>query len=98
MSQKIIISILLIFFLAACKTASKKETGLPEVHFNLTDMSLGAPTELFYFEGEYHLFYQCSPDSANLNSISWGHAKSNDLVHWQRLPLAIHPANNEKIG
>lgn len=98
MSQKIIISIFLIFVLAACKTASKKETGLPEVHFSLADMSLGAPTELFYFEGEYHLFYQCSPDSANLNSISWGHAKSSDLVHWQKLPLAIHPENNEKIG
>jgi fructan beta-fructosidase len=98
MSQKIITSILLIFVLAACKTASKKETGLPEIHFSLTDMKLGAPTELFYFEDEYHLFYQCSPDSVNLNSISWGHAKSTDLVHWQLLPLAIQPENNEIPG
>jgi fructan beta-fructosidase len=98
MSQKIIISILLIFVLAACKTASKKETGLPEIHFSLTDMKLGAPTELFYFEDEYHLFYQCSPDSVNLNSISWGHAKSTDLVHWQLLPLAINPVSDEIIG
>ncbi|MDP3914702.1 MAG: glycoside hydrolase family 32 protein [Bacteroidota bacterium] len=98
MSQKSIIPILLIFVLAACKTASKKETSLPEVHFSLTDMNLGAPTELFYFEDEYHLFYQCSPDSVNLNSISWGHAKSTDLVHWQLLPLAIQPENNEIPG
>lgn len=98
MSQKIIISIFLIFILAACKTASKKETGLPEVHFNLTDMKLGDPVELFYFEDEYHLFYQCSPDSGYLNSISWGHAKSNDLVHWQKLELAINPESDEKIG
>ena len=89
---------LLILVLAACKTASIKETGLPEVHFSLTDMNLGAPTELFYFEDEFHLFYQCSPDSANLNSVSWGHAISNDLVHWKKLPLAINPENDEKIG
>ncbi|MDP2339208.1 MAG: glycoside hydrolase family 32 protein [Bacteroidota bacterium] len=98
MSQKIIFSILLIAVLASCKTASKKETDQPEVHFSLTDMHLGAPTELFYFEGEYHLFYQCSPDSGNLNSISWGHAKTTDLLHWQKMPLAINPENNERIG
>lgn len=98
MSQKIIISIFLIFVLAACKTASKKETSQPGVHFSLTEMNLGAPTELFYFEGEYHLFYQCSPDSGNLNLISWGHAKTTDLVHWEKLPLAIQPENNEIPG
>ncbi len=98
MSQKIIASILLIFVLAACKTALKKETAQPEVHFSLTDMNLGAPTGLFYFEDEYHLFYQCSPDSGNLNSGSWGHSKTADLVHWQKLPLAIRPENDEIPG
>ena len=98
MSQKNIISIFLIFVLAACNTASKKETAQTAVHFSLSDMKLGDPVELFYFEDEYHLFYQCSPDSGNLNLISWGHAKTTDLVHWQKLPLAIHPENDEIPG
>ena len=98
MSQKIIISIFLIFVFAACKTASKRETAQTAVHFSLSDMKLGDPVELFYFEDEYHLLYQCSPDSGNLSSVSWGHAKSNDLVHWQKLPLAIHPENDEIPG
>lgn len=98
MYQRIILSVLLIAVFAACKTGKKKDTNQPEIHFTLTDMNLGAPTELFYFEGEYHLFFQCSPDSVHLNPVHWGHAKTTDMVHWQMQPLAINPESDEKIG
>ncbi len=40
---------------------------------------------------EYHLFDQCNPHSMGFESMSWTHAKSRDLAHWQRLPVALEP-------
>ena len=64
------------------------------------------PNGLLYHDGEYHLYYQSFPDDIERviysgpagdragARISWGHAVSRDLVHWQHLPLAIA----EEIG
>ncbi|XP_045459426.1 sucrose-6-phosphate hydrolase-like [Melitaea cinxia] len=50
------------------------------------------PNGFCKFENEYHLFYQHNPDSSTApGDISWGHAKSNDLFHWEHLPIAMHP-------
>ena len=31
----------------------------------------------------FHLFYQWAPESYTWVNISWGHATSTDLIHWQ---------------
>lgn len=49
------------------------------------------PNGFIYFGGEYHLFYQYNPYSALWDTMHWGHAKSSDLVTWERLPVALAP-------
>jgi len=42
----------------------------------------------FYWNGEYHVFYQAPPPSG-VDYVSWGHSVSTDLVNWEILPYAI---------
>ena len=64
----------------------------PQFHFSTDKGWLNDPNGLVYFDGEFHLFYQTDANSLPQTSImSWGHAVSPDLVHWQQLPIALSP-------
>ncbi len=49
------------------------------------------PCGPMYWQGKYHMFYQYSPHSAVSGIKTWAHAVSPDMVHWQRLPVALAP-------
>ena len=42
--------------------------------------------------GRHHVFYQYNPVEADWANICWGHAVSDDLVHWEHLDVALDPA------
>ena len=63
----------------------------PQFHFTSRKNPLNDPNGLVYYDGEYHLFFQHKPTTKKIPSKSWGHAVSQDMVHWEQLPHAIMP-------
>ena len=69
----------------------------PQFHFSPREHWTNDPNGLVYFDGEYHLFYQYNPFGDVWGHMSWGHAVTRDLVHWQELPVALPEENGVMI-
>jgi beta-fructofuranosidase len=63
----------------------------PRYHFLPASGWLNDPNGLIYWKGHYHLFYQYVPNPPPWETKHWGHAISQDLVHWTDLPIALAP-------
>ena len=63
----------------------------PAFHFTPEANWMNDPNGLVRVAGEYHLFYQYYPSATVWGPMHWGHAKSTDLVRWERLPIALYP-------
>ncbi|MBQ7012276.1 MAG: glycoside hydrolase family 32 protein [Clostridia bacterium] len=67
------------------------EKWRPYYHFTTKMGWINDPNGLVYHNGTYHIYYQHNPNS-NLNgNIHWGHATSNDLVHFEEHKPALYP-------
>ncbi|MCI4667991.1 MAG: glycoside hydrolase family 32 protein [Bacteroidia bacterium] len=75
----------------------KREIYRPIFHFTPMRNWMNDPNGLIYLNGFYHLFYQYNPDGDQWGNISWGHARSKNLMDWEELPVAIPCTQGEMI-
>ena len=52
---------------------------------------LNDPNGLCQIGDEYHVFYQYGPFDPTGGVKHWGHVRSRDLFHWERLPVMLYP-------
>lgn len=67
------------------------ERWRPALHFCAARGFINDPNGLIYTAGQFHAFYQHNPDDVVHGPMHWGHAVSDDLVHWKELPIALYP-------
>ncbi len=62
------------------------------------------PNGLLYADGVWHMYYQYTWNEQTQSTkvwwddMSWGHATSDDLIHWQEQPVAIPAYQHDKAG
>ncbi|TIA71258.1 hypothetical protein E3P77_02622 [Wallemia ichthyophaga] len=67
----------------------------PQVHYTPSENFSNDPNGLIYANNLYHIYHQWNA-KANLPGYqNWGHATSEDLVHWTLHPAAITPDSED---
>lgn len=73
------------------------EEERPGFHFSTRVGWLNDPNGFSYYDGKYHLFYQYHPYDPYWGPMHWGHAVSENLLHWEYLPAALAPDQSYDI-
>ncbi len=71
---------------------AEADPARPIYHFLPPAQWMNDPAGAIFHDGTYHLFYQFGPTSDRFtpdNEMYWAHARSQDLVHWEDLPVAL---------
>ena len=63
----------------------------PYYHLSSRVGWMNDPNGFSFYDGKYHLFYQYHPYDSHWGPMHWGHAVTEDLIHWEYLPCAMAP-------
>ncbi len=63
-------------------------------HFMAQTGWINDPNGLIYYKGKYHFFFQYNPYYGFWDYMHWGHAVSEDMLHWEYLPIALAPSED----
>lgn len=71
----------------------------PQVHYTPLSGQIGDPTGLIRYKGKYHLFYMFDEWSRKRrDNKNWGHAISDDCIHWQQEPPVTNSIIDNRPG
>ena len=63
----------------------------PGIHFAPNTGWINDPNGMVYHNGVYHLYFQYNPFNTKWENMSWGHAQSKDLLHWEQSDTVLFP-------
>jgi fructan beta-fructosidase len=68
-----------------------KESNRPQFHFTVKRGWSNDVNGPIFYQGQYHLFWQAFPFGVKWDTdfMYWGHAVSEDLIHWRELAPAL---------
>ncbi len=90
--KKILLAFVITFiFTQTISAQSYHELYRPQIHFSPKAHWMNDPNGMVYYNGVYHLFFQYYPGASVWGPMHWGHATSEDLVHWKQQPVALYP-------
>ncbi|WP_285138080.1 glycoside hydrolase family 32 protein [Microbacterium sp. lyk4-40-TSB-66] len=73
--------------------------SLPRPRFHLAPARnwMNDPNGLVFTGDRWHAFFQFNPEGNDWGNMSWGHASSPDLLHWDEHPVALRHRPGEQI-
>ena len=74
-------------------SSSMNELYRPQIHFTPSKNWMNDPNGMVFLDGVYHLFFQYNPQGNSWGNMSWGHATSEDMIHWTEQPVALTKDN-----